>query len=84
MIAKLKAILLLLKKGRVVTDPAKWKNRQVTSTILVGVIWALADTARAFGYEIPLDDATVDGLALGILSVSNVLFTIVTSDKVGL
>lgn len=83
MIAKLKIALTLLKVGKVVADPAKWKNRQITTTMLVAVIWGVSDAARAFGYELPITEEMVDGIAVGVLSVVNLLLTLTTSDKVG-
>ncbi|QIB67191.1 hypothetical protein [Kineobactrum salinum] len=84
MFQKMKAVLVLLKVGRVVIDPAKWKRRQISASILITAIWALADTARAFGYEIPVDGETVDALAVGLLAVVNWVLTLTTTDKLGL
>lgn len=83
MIAKLKTAFTLFKVGKVVADPAKWKNRQISTTMIVAVIWAASDAARAFGYEIPITEELADGIAVGVLSVVNLLLTYTTSDKVG-
>ena len=84
MISKFKALLKLFKKGQVVADPQKWKTRQVTSTTIVGVLYALIGVADAFGYKVPVDEETLTGLAVGILAVANIVLTYTTSDKVGL
>lgn len=84
MIAKMKALMALLKKGRSVSDPAKWKSRQITATALTGAIWAAIQASEAFGYAIPIDEATVDSVAVGVLALVNWLLTLSTSEKVGL
>lgn len=83
MIKRAKAAYTLLKKGQVVADPAKWKSRQITATALTGAIWAGIQAAEAFGYAIPVDEATVDSVAVGVLAVVNWVLTLSTSDKVG-
>lgn len=84
MIRKVAALFDLLRKGRVVTDPARWKNRQITSSMIVAVLWALVHTAEAFGNEIPVGSETVDAVAVGVLALVNWVLTLATSDKVGL
>jgi hypothetical protein len=84
MIKKIKTAMQLMKAGKVVADPAKWKARQITSSMLVAAIWALVNAASAFGVEVPLDAETIDGLAIGILSLVNVVLTVTTTDKIGL
>lgn len=84
MIAKMKALMTLMRKGRSVADPAKWKSRQITATALTGAIWAAIQAAEAFGYAIPIDEATVDSVAVGTLALVNWMLTLSTSEKVGL
>ena len=84
MIKKAKAALTLLQKGKAVSDPAKWKSRQITATALTGVFWAAIQAAEAFGYAIPVDEATVDAVAVGVLAIVNWVLTLSTSKKVGL
>lgn len=83
MIAKLKSAYQLMQAGKVVADPAKWKKRQITSSMLVAVIWAAVQAANAFGVEVPVDEQTVDSIAVGILSVVNLVLTVATTDKIG-
>jgi len=84
MIKKAKAAITLLQKGKAVSDPAKWKSRQITATALTGVFWAAIQAAEAFGYALPVDEATVDAVAVGTLALVNWVFTLSTSEKVGM
>jgi hypothetical protein len=84
MIKKITASMTLLKKGKSVADPAKWKSRQITATVLTGVVWSAINAAEAFGYAIPVDAETVDAVAVGVLALVNFLLTLSTSEKVGM
>lgn len=84
MIKRAKAAYTLLQKGKAVADPAKWKSHQITATALTGVIWAALQVAEVFGYAIPVDEQTVDSIAVGILALVNWVLTLSTSEKVGL
>ena len=84
MIRRAKAAYTLLQKGKAVADPAKWKSHQITATALTGVIWAALQVAEVFGYAIPVDEQTVDSIAVGILALVNWVLTLSTSEKVGL
>ena len=84
MIKKAKAAFTLLQKGKSVSDPAKWKSRQMTATAITGVFWAAIQAAEAFGYALPVDEATVDAVAVGTLALVNWVFTLSTSEKVGM
>lgn len=81
---KLKSILALFKQGNSVADPAKWKNRQVTATILAGVILALVHVLSAFGFAVPIDMDSASAIAAGVIAVVNVVLTFTTTDKIGL
>jgi hypothetical protein len=83
-IKKIQSAFRLLKAGEVVADPAKWKARQVTTSMLVTAIWAAVTAANSFGVEVPVDAETVDGLAVGLLAVVNLVLTVTTTDKIGL
>ena len=84
MIKKITASMTLLKRGKSVADPAKWKSRQITATVLTGIIWSAINAAEAFGYAIPVDAETVDAVAVGFLALINWLLTLSTSEKVGM
>lgn len=81
---KLKALFGLFRKGSAVLNPAKWKERQITATVLAGVILALVHVAAAFGFVLPVDMEIANSIAAGIIAVVNVVLTITTTDKVGL
>lgn len=75
----------LLKKGNAVADPAAWKKRQITTTMITALIWSGIKGAQAFaGFDIPIDEGTVDNVAIGILALVNWLFTLSTSKTVGI
>ena len=84
MFKKAKVAFTLLQKGKAVADPAKWKSRQITTTMLTGVIWAAIQVAETFGYVIPVDEATVDSVAVGVLAAVNWVLTLSTSEKIGM
>ena len=81
---KIRSLFALFRKGRCVSDPAKWKARQIEASALVAVMWAAVQAASAWGVEIPIDGDTIDGIAVGLLAVVNWVLTIVTTDKIGL
>lgn len=81
---KLKSILNLFRKGNAVLDPALWKNRQITATVLAGVILALINVLSAFGFAIPIDVETANAIAAGLIGLVNVILTMTTTDKIGL
>ena len=83
-ITRIKVAHRLMQKGRSLSDPEKWKKRQITATMLTGAIWAAIQAAEAFGYAIPVDEQTVDSVAVGILALVNWVLTLSTSEKVGL
>ena len=82
--SKLLAILDLFRKGNAVADPALWKNRQIAATLLLPVFGALIAVLRAFGLEVPLDDAQITQLVTGLVVLLNLVLTLTSSDKVGL
>jgi hypothetical protein len=81
MIKRIRAAYEVLQAKKSLADPAKWKTRQVTSTMLVAAVWSIT---RLFGWEMPIDEDTLDGIAVGIISIVNVYFTYATTDKIGL
>ena len=81
---KLSALFNLFRKGSSVSDPAAWKNKQITATVLGAFILALINVLAAFGYALPIDTETANAIAGGIIAIVNVLLTVTTTDKVGL
>ena len=83
MLDKIKGLWALMQAGKAVADPALWKTRQITVTMLVAVLMAVVQLAKGFGYELPIDENTATALAGGVLAIVNVVLTLSTSDKVG-
>lgn len=81
---KIAALWGLFRQGQSVADPKLWKERQVTATVLAGVLLALVEAVRAFGVEVPVDSESATAIAAGVIGVVNVVLTYATSDKVGL
>jgi uncharacterized membrane protein len=84
MLKKLRAGYDLMKKGKRVSDPAKWKTRQIEASVIVAAIWSAINAASAFGVEVPVDAETVDAVAVALLAVVNVYLTAATTNKIGL
>jgi len=84
MFGKLKALYAVFKAGEAVANPAAWKRGQITATILAGVFVALVQLAKAFEYEIPMDENTATSIAAGIITLVNWLLTVATTKKIGL
>ncbi len=81
---KLLAIWQLFKQGSSVADAAAWKNRQISVTVLAGVILAVINVLSSFGLSVPIDVETANVIAGGVIAVVNVVLTLTTSDKVGI
>lgn len=81
---KLGALFDLFRKGSAVADPALWKTRQITVTLLGGVIMAAVHVGEAYGLKVPVTSNDVDAIAGTILFVVNLVLTPATSEKVGL
>ena len=81
---KLLAIWQLFKQGNSVADATAWKNRQISVTVLAGVILAAINVLSSFGLSVPIDVETANAIAGGVIAVVNVVLTLTTSDKVGI
>ena len=84
MIAKIKALWDVLQKGKEVADPEIWKRRQVTSTLLGGAIIAVVQLAKAFDYDLHIDEDTVTAVAAGVVAIVNYFLTLSTTTKIGI
>ena len=84
MIKKFKSAMELMRAGKRVNDPAKWKMRQIETSAIVAVIWAAVNAAASFGIEVPVNAEIIDGIAVAVLSLVNVYLTAATTYKVGL
>lgn len=74
----------LLRYGAEVADPGAWKKGQITANTVIALLAAIAATARAFGYPIPVDNDGIAAIGGGLFALSNVIFTVVSSSRVGL
>lgn len=79
--SKLRNIIDIIQYGGAVADPANWKKRQISATVIGGLIWAVLGIT---GYDEQIGGETVDAVAVGLLALVNGVLTIATSKKVGL
>lgn len=87
MLTKLKAFFALLRYGEEVADVGKWKRRQITVAMLVGLFGAVVSALRAFGIELETNNVQLEAVALGVLSIYGFLemiFTAITSKRAAL
>lgn len=80
---KLLKWLDVFRKGSMVADPKVWKDRAGVTILLAGLIMAAVQLAKAYGYELPVDEETALAIAGGVAALVGVLSTYATSDKVG-
>lgn len=84
---KLLAIIEVLHEGKALTAARTWKNRQILTNALVGVLAAAFALAHSFGYrlEVPADDvAQIAGAVGAVVGLFNSYITTATSTKVGM
>lgn len=77
-------LLNLFNKGQAVADPEKWKSRQITATMLSGVVVAASSLAKSLGVDLSIDPDTANSIAVTALVVVNSVLTITTSKTVGI
>lgn len=78
-------IFRLFRAGESVANPTMWKTGQITVTLLVPFLVAFSDTLReVFGLSISITDTDIANIALGIITVANVVLTTISSKTVGL
>lgn len=80
---KLISLLALFKHGSAVADPQLWKQRQINATVVAAFLVAIANTAKAFGYDFEFDLEQANAIAVGIVALTNFVLTCTTSDKIG-
>jgi hypothetical protein len=76
---KITALLQLFRRGSAMAEPGAIQN----SAVIAAVIVAIASTATAFGYPLPIDDQIAQAIAGGVAALAGVVLTI-TSEHVGL
>jgi hypothetical protein len=75
------------KQGKQIANPATWKNASLATSALVTFLTAVVGIAKGLGYDIHLDDQTLQAAGAGIFALYGVfsaVVTVVTSTKVGL
>lgn len=82
-LTKLKLFWNLFKEGQSVSDPVKWKTHQVSVNQVAGIIATGIAISASFGYKLDVDSDTVLAVAGGIFALTNWVFTIITTDKIG-
>lgn len=74
----------VFRAGKTVADPAAWKQGQVTVNAVTAFLAALLVLLKGTKYDPHMDDATVAYIAGGLYGVLNWLFTVATTDKIGI
>jgi hypothetical protein len=80
---KLFAFIDLFRRGSAVTDPDLWKNRAGAVAAVAGLISALVQIARLYGYDLPLDADGILALAGGIVTLVSLFLAYGTSRNTG-
>jgi hypothetical protein len=76
----------LFQKGKEVANPETWKNATVATNVVVALLGTFVGLSKTFGYDLGLDDGTLQNLAAGIVAsvgVVNAVMHVVTSKRVG-
>lgn len=81
---KLFAFIDLFRKGSAVADAARAKEKAAIVGTLSVFLYAAAEIAKEFGYDLGVSPEMAQHLAMFIGSVSGLFVTYATSDKVGL
>ena len=77
----------LFQEGKELANAATWKNRTVATNCVLAFLATLVGLSKTFGYDIALDDQTIQGLAVGTVAIVgsiNAVMHVITSAKVGL
>jgi NhaP-type Na+/H+ or K+/H+ antiporter len=82
---KLMALFALFRKGNAVANPELWKHGGAAlQAALVSLIVSLASTGTAFGIDLDMSTETAGAVAAGIMALSSVVVTYITSKRIGL
>lgn len=81
---KIAAWFRVLQVGQAVASPARWKAGQIGVNALAGFLLSVVALASAYGYPIPATPGQAEAVAAGLLAVFNILFTVATTEKIGL
>lgn len=80
---KLLALVDVLRKGSAVSEPDLWKNRAGAVSAVAGLIAALVQLARLYGYDLPIDSDGILALAGGLVTVVSLFLAYGTSKATG-
>jgi len=86
-IKNLSGFMDLFKKGKEVANVEAWKNGTIAVNSVLAVLGSIASLAKGFGYNLGVDDATLQSLAAGLVSLAglfNAVMHVITSARVGL
>ena len=83
MFGKLSSFWDLFQAGKEVADAEKWKQHQITATMLAAVFMALVNILKVFGYDLPITNDMAMEIAGGFIAVVNIILTVITSKRVG-
>jgi hypothetical protein len=86
MIKEFKAFFELFQRGKELTNAAVWKNRQIASNAVAGLLSAGMVIGGGFGMDINIDQQTINVAGAGIVAIvgiANAILTAITSKKVG-
>lgn len=81
---KIIAIIDLFRKGSAVADKEAWKKGQIGTTVIAGLLVAIANVAAAYGYPLPISEDVATQIGAGVIGVVNLICTYTTSESVGL
>ena len=87
MIREFQAFFDLFRKGKELTNAGVWKQRTIAANTLAGVLGSALVIAKGFGFDINIDDATVQAASAGIAALvclGNAVMHAVTSARAGL
>lgn len=83
---KIVALYKVLEAGREVSDPAKWKARQITGNVLAGFLVSAVNLLPLFGVPLPpfVSEAVINAGASVAVTLWNAYLTAATTRKIGL
>lgn len=64
-----KAAFAVFRKGQAVASPETWRSYAIAVQAVVGLLAAVLGLLRANGYELPIDDETLQQLAGGVVGL---------------
>jgi len=76
----------LFQEGKELANASTWKSRTVATNCVVAFLATVVGLSKTFGYDIALDDQTIQGLAVGAVAVVgsvNAVMHVITSKRVG-